>query len=395
VLGKSAGLLVALAWAVAARAQTVTLRFDGPGSREAWIASNPPEGEPPTKVSSDEAKLTLSLPSANPKNRVYVLDRKSGLLAVLPVAAQPITVGAKSFTHVYRTLVSVEHEGKPVAAGLVTVDDSERKQAQFLAPGDKGKVPFYGLKLGTIKVEVQYKSGEAKRTTPAQTFEFAADPDRSEPILTISIPDEVAVVETEQAVQEKSPLPADKPSKSPSIVGTLVVMLFGIAAVVGLFWAFFHFAKKNPDALKANLERLGVQVPGSADQEDDGAPMPVPAGPTPVEPIILDPEAPAPISGATSLARKPALVDATGRRLALAEGPNVVGRDDGVAVSLGGESTVSRRHAEIVRTGESLVVRDLGSTNGTFVNGVRVDSDSPLSLGDTVQFGAVRFKVEA
>lgn len=395
MLGKSAGLLVALAWAVAARAQTVTLRFDGPGSREAWISASPPEAEPTTKVSSDQAKLTLPLPAENPKNRVYVHDRKTGLLAVLPVPAQPITVGGKFFTHVYRTLVSVEHGGKPVAAGLVTVDDGERKQAQFLAPGDKGRVAFYGLRLGHIKVDIQYKSGEAKRTTPSQTFEVAADPERPEPILTISIPDEVAVVETEQAREVKPSSPAEKVSSSPSIVGTLVVMLFGIAAVVGLFWAFFHFAKKNPDALKSNLERLGVQVPGSGDQADDAVPIAVPPSPAPVEPIILDPATPAPTSATTSLAREPALVDATGRRLSLAEGVNVVGRDDGLEVSIGGESTVSRRHAEIVRTDGSLMVRDLGSTNGTFVNGVRIESDSPLSLGDTVQFGAVRFKVEA
>lgn len=398
MLGRGAGILVALVWATTVRAQTVTLRFEGPGPREAWIASSPPEGEPSTRVASQEASLALPLPSANPKNRIYVHDLKSGRLAVLPIGKSPMMVAGRAFGHVYRTLVSVEHKGKPVAAGLVTVDDSERKQAQFLAPGDKGKVSFYGLKLGSIKVEVQYKSGETKRTTPAQTFEFAPDPDRPEPVLTVSIPEEVAVVE-EPSKAESKPVEPPKPAAASggSILGTLVVMAFGIAAVVGLVWAFFHFAKKNPDALKANLERLGVQVPDGqgADDEDD-VPPPAPAGPRPVEPIILDPSA-APAAAAVPMmnpVREPALVDASGHRWRVPEGICVVGRDDGLDLSLAGESTVSRRHAEIVRSGGALSVRDLGSTNGTFVNGIRIEAETPLTLGDTVQFGSVRFRVE-
>lgn len=92
--------------------------------------------------------------------------------------------------------------------------------------------------------------------------------------------------------------------------------------------------------------------------------------------------------------REPALVDASGHRWNLPEGVCVVGRDDGLDLSLAGESTVSRRHAEIVRSGGALSVRDLGSTNGTFVNGIRIEAETPLTLGDTVQFGSVRFRVE-
>ena len=48
---------------------------------------------------------------------------------------------------------------------------------------------------------------------------------------------------------------------------------------------------------------------------------------------------------------------------------------------------VSGKHAAIEESGSAAVVRDLGSTNGTYLNGNRVDAPSPLHVGDTVAFG--------
>ncbi len=49
---------------------------------------------------------------------------------------------------------------------------------------------------------------------------------------------------------------------------------------------------------------------------------------------------------------------------------------------------VSSRHAAIVRKTEGFVLQDLGSRNGTFVNGKRVNSDTLLKGGDVIGFGA-------
>jgi pSer/pThr/pTyr-binding forkhead associated (FHA) protein len=51
--------------------------------------------------------------------------------------------------------------------------------------------------------------------------------------------------------------------------------------------------------------------------------------------------------------------------------------------------TVSRRHAEFVRSGDGFAVRDVGSLNGTYVNRERID-ETPLSGGDEVQVGKYR-----
>jgi serine protease Do len=48
---------------------------------------------------------------------------------------------------------------------------------------------------------------------------------------------------------------------------------------------------------------------------------------------------------------------------------------------------VSSRHAGIVRQGATFVVRDLGSTKGTFVNGARISGEVVLADGDVIRLG--------
>jgi len=63
----------------------------------------------------------------------------------------------------------------------------------------------------------------------------------------------------------------------------------------------------------------------------------------------------------------------------------VLGRDEGADVRIDGDET-SRQHAEIRREGPLAILRDLGSLNGTFHNGLRV-TECPLSAGDVIRLG--------
>jgi hypothetical protein len=64
----------------------------------------------------------------------------------------------------------------------------------------------------------------------------------------------------------------------------------------------------------------------------------------------------------------------------------VIGREEGVDVLIDNPS-VSRRHAEI-RLGDSgWVVEDLGSSNGTFIRGTKIQGPQALGLGDEIGFG--------
>jgi adenylate cyclase len=59
------------------------------------------------------------------------------------------------------------------------------------------------------------------------------------------------------------------------------------------------------------------------------------------------------------------------------------------------DPTVSRRHAELQVEGESVSLRDLGSSNGTFVNGIGIPRDQTMRLtpGDRIVFGRVLFEL--
>ena len=82
-----------------------------------------------------------------------------------------------------------------------------------------------------------------------------------------------------------------------------------------------------------------------------------------------------------------------GDRFALTESVISIGRHPDCNLVLA-DPNVSRNHAEIRPQGDGFVVVDLGSTNGTRVNGVRVDTQL-LQDGDEVSFGNTRMRFEA
>lgn len=111
-------------------------------------------------------------------------------------------------------------------------------------------------------------------------------------------------------------------------------------------------------------------MPGAAP-----APMPVPAAghPAPVACQLTD--------------------KASGKTWRIACDSTVIGRDEAHADLVLGDSNVSRRHAELTRNATGWHIADLGSTNGTRVNGMRV-SEQDLANGDTITMGLVTLMFE-
>ena len=79
--------------------------------------------------------------------------------------------------------------------------------------------------------------------------------------------------------------------------------------------------------------------------------------------------------------------------LRAAHGAHVLGRDLTCELVVA-DGTVSRRHARFDVTAQRVVLTDLGSGNGTFVNGERLEAPRELSGGETVNFGHRSFRVE-
>lgn len=71
----------------------------------------------------------------------------------------------------------------------------------------------------------------------------------------------------------------------------------------------------------------------------------------------------------------------------------IIGRRPGADLQVA-SPRVSGRHAELLTIGKHLFIRDLGSTNGTYVNRRRIEQPTPVSEGDHIEVADVEFRVE-
>jgi len=72
----------------------------------------------------------------------------------------------------------------------------------------------------------------------------------------------------------------------------------------------------------------------------------------------------------------------------LADAEIVVGRDDSADLTIPAQA-ISRRHAKLTRKGDAYEIEDLGSSNGTFINGEKLTGVRRLKNGDQVRFGQI------
>ncbi|MGC9666941.1 FhaA domain-containing protein [Planosporangium sp. 12N6] len=155
------------------------------------------------------------------------------------------------------------------------------------------------------------------------------------------------------------------------------------------------------DGLDTGMFRVTAEVYTGGDV----APVPsydAPPGYPPYEPNPYDqnpydqnPYAPhsAPPAHVGGPARSARLVSADGRGYPLSIGSTVIGRGDQANLRLP-DVGISRRHARIDFDGAQVVLTDLGSTNGTMVNGQRVSAVA-LNPGDMIQLGTTTLTFRA
>jgi hypothetical protein len=368
------------------------------------------EPDSSTKLVNGKAVVT----PGTGENYINVWDKGDGRVASTAIAKTKghWTVGASSFQALASVTVKIESQGSPVGSAEIQFQDGLHRASSFLDPASHGSAKFFDVRLGKSVVTVIYRNDKGSTAQVSQNFS-ASSSDAEPPVWTVALPDADKVsTSSEQATvpavsgpaatatgTSTAPPAPTKPPTPASPFGAFLVYLLalviGVAVVVGAIQLY----RRNPGPVASKLAQLGVQIPQPGEQPLSQAtpfmPDPLPRA-QPVQKIVLQDATPDPIAvAAPSMPMgEPTIVTQDGTVIPLSEGPTAVGRDPGLGLSLTAETTVSRRHAQFSRIGNEVTLEDFASTNGTYVNGVRIQSPVVLNPGDAVQFGSAKFRYQ-
>lgn len=177
---------------------------------------------------------------------------------------------------------------------------------------------------------------------------------------------------------------------------------------------------EESDYLRGRAKSGDIMPQGRANQQRQAAAAPMPGMPDPMaaplppvqplpganqpagmaaprqaapEPVAMPVAAPAPAASRPAPVACQLTDKASGKTWRIACDSTVIGRDEAHADLVLGDSNVSRRHAVLTRNAAGWRIADLGSTNGTRVNGMRV-SEQDLASGDAITMGLVTLTFE-
>jgi hypothetical protein len=420
-----------IAGPAAGSAATMQIKKELTGDFSYRFVSGAEQGTAPVALPSApsaENRVPIPIPAnIDPKTaQLEILDNGRGNLARLPITTSGVTsLTEGSFKYVQAVFVPVQSKGRGVYGVQVTLTSADKKynKSWLLKQADNGVAQFAEVPLGQ-QVQVAVTSGGNPPKSQSETIPLGhpADGYHWQPI-EVDWPDvkTVAAPPAPAATATPSGAPGGNESHAPrepdnrsqetntgngggalsNLVNVVISLLFLAGLAYLAIWAF------NKGHIKTLLDKAGINISAPA-ATGPAAPGPFdkPAQP-PLQPIT---EGTAdPLVGGVGVGLAAAPVVSTGPRLVATMGTYAgsifpiagatadIGRDTGNAVPLPNDTNASRRHATLqVGNGEYMLV-DNGSSNGTFVNGVRIASQTPQALrpGDEIQIGMTRFRFEA
>lgn len=352
--------------------------------------------------------------------KLEILDNSRGNIARMPIKTDtPTSLSESSFNYAQRINVPVQKSGLGVIGAQVTLTDATRSYSKttMLQPSDNGLARFDNVPLGKeLTATVSY--GDHKMST-TQTLPASRTGDGWPPIavdwadvklvpVPVTVPGSPPVPTRSEERAEKQ---AHNEEQNTNPFGGVLSTLVGLAFLAAIGFGIYRLYLGGH--LKGALDKLGLTNAMMATEAGNGsAPSPFdkPAKP-PIQPITEGTADPlfgggsagmpgfgAPAAPVTNGPRLVATMGTYAGTIFPLQGTSIdIGRDPGNPVALPNDTNTSRRHATVqINSGQVMLV-DNNSSNGTYLNGVRIagQSPQPLRSGDEVNIGNTRFRFEA
>ncbi len=410
------GMMLAV---VACADPTVKVTFPEKGAYLYWLDAKGSDGKPivtaPKRVAGDDAEIDLA--PASPagklgKGKLHVYDPKTGNIAEKSlenlVGKKELKLKGADFDRIGRVKIVLRPaNGKPderVESAVVTLTDANSDVfTTMVDPTSEGNAEFRNIAAGLESVQVAYDGGK-------MTVEMEVPADRDEPVFTHEIVISAEKLRTikvaaAQSSASEDASPAAKPKERPGRSGFLSA-LAGIIFIGMIAYVGYVVLKSKGVTVEGSLRKMGAEFPQDGVEDAQSSPQSTPT--QQVDPSVCqfcgqkkDAQGNCACSVGASTATAtgtPRLVGLhgpyAGRIFELSDAELTLGRDASNHVALADDGTSSRRHAKIDRAGDGFTVTDLGSSNGTFVNGAKVTGTQTINPGDEIQVGSTRFKFE-
>lgn len=396
-----------------------SLLFDRPGEYECYPIVDGQKGESIT-VPPGQANLDAEV-SINTQG-IEILDTVSGLVANVPLGkikpGAKIPVKPDAFNQLQAVVIQLHSKnGELAAKGVIRLEPAKGDPIQYgLRTMDAGEVRFENIPLGKARIVAYANTGD---DVVKQTTVIAPAKGGGPLIISLTLPVEVATVKPSPSPSGSGAATAPGPNGAPTVIvntgenrpepkNDWVSGLMGIAILGAGGFFGYRYMKQRGLTVKEALNQIGVDSPGAPVPSSPHAGLRSDNGVGTASPLPSLADLPV-----ASVAKGPVSTEArpgfNGPRLIGLAGPAAgntyaltsdtenmlsVGRDPLSTIPFPSDSAVSRRHAVFLVNGAGWDVMDEGSTNGTYLNGKRLEGRAALSPGDEIQIGMSRFRFE-
>ncbi|MFQ3549222.1 MAG: FHA domain-containing protein [Armatimonadota bacterium] len=314
-----------------------------------------------------------------------------------------IELKSKDFEYVRLVrLAIINEDGEFLESGIINLTDGlNKKHKALLTPANNGVVSFFNVASGEANIKIdtegikRTKDSDIEVPIERDTIDFSAE---------IKVAGDVYTIAKAENEQKSAKTDEDK-TAPPKSAGTVLQSIAGFIFLLIIIAVIYAILKAKGVTAKKTFETLGVNT-----QSDESSP--IQSEPQQQkDPNICQfcgqtkkadgscactvfPTSPAMSSQSTGI---PKIVGVqgvySGSMFEITSDNLTIGREASNPIALPNDSTVSRKHCTVYKSGGMIYIRDEGSSNGTFVNDIKITEQS-LNSGDRVRIGDTIFRFE-